>query len=538
MSWAVLAVGAFFAILQWITYAGACADIVARCNSWVTSCKKRERVAQTRDSAVADLERILALNPRLGLLRRLGVIAPLLGVTLTAGSVLVGGALGSPILGMTMNASASQAPSSLVAVGPLFWGVCVGAALAMFNQLLVHRASVIEDELFRSAIEPRASGLFRDSDDRLDIVIRQVEAAGLLLGRSIVGVEQVLVKAQESMTQVHEAGLQAASSFTQFASGFEATLAVPVRSLKDAAAEMRGGAVEAANQFGVGVKSLVKQSAAIERSVSLMLERQESAVARQVVSAEAIAAAANSIDAMLAPLRSSAVGEFEQGLIAASAASTRLGAALAGAETQVAAAASTVPSALASFSSGLEAVTREERSRVATALADAVAEARKLADSIRSTSAIALEASNAGGAAIEELGRSIEALRTYTTEFASHMELLSRESERRVASDSSMGKAAQSTKAALDQFRTALSSADIAAIGPSAAQLNQSVRDMSDALTRAKADLDRQMLEAKGVFAASTRLEDAPSALSVSTSSPGAAHQVAPIAANDLGGAG
>jgi hypothetical protein len=269
-----------------------------------------------------------------------------------------------------------------------------------------------------------------------------------------------------------------------------------------------------------------------------MLERQESAVARQVVSAEAIAAAANSIDAMLAPLRSSAVGEFEQGLIAASAASTRLGAALAGAETQVAAAASTVPSALASFSSGLEAVTREERSRVATALADAVAEARKLADSIRSTSAIALEASNAGGAAIEELGRSIEALRTYTTEFASHMELLSRESERRVASDSSMGKAAQSTKAALDQFRTALSSADIAAIGPSAAQLNQSVRDMSDALTRAKADLDRQMLEAKGVFAASTRLEDAPSALSVSTSSPGAAHQVAPIAANDLGGAG
>jgi len=537
MSWAVLAVGAFFAVLQWITYAGARAAIVARCNSWVTSCKKRERTAQTRDSAVADLERILALNPRLGLLRRLGVIAPLLGVTLTAGSVLLGGVFGAPILGMAASSSAGQSPVSLVTVGPLFWGVCVGAVLAMFNQFLVHRASVIEDELFRSAIEPRVSGLFRDSEDRMDIVIRHIESAGLSLGRSISGVEQVLMKAQESMVQVHGAGLQAATSFTQFATGFEATMAAPVRSLTAAAAEMRGGAIEVTKQFGFGVKSLVKQSTAIEKSVSVTLERQESAAARQVVSAEAIAAAANSIDAMLAPLRSSTVVDFERCLVAANAASTRFGAALAGAETQVAAAASTVPLALASFLTGLEAVSREDRSRVATAVSEAVAEARKLADSIRTTSVIALEASNTGEAAIEELGRSIEALRTYTTEFASHMELLSKESARRVASDSSMGKAAQSTKVALDQFRNSLSASDISAIGPSAAQLNQSVREMVDALARAKADLDRQMVEYKAVLAASVSAESAPLELAVSTSTPGAAHTSVPVATSDLGGA-
>ena len=51
---------------------------------WMKEIEAGDRGQQTRDSAILDLERALATCPHASLLRKLGVIAPLLGVTLTA----------------------------------------------------------------------------------------------------------------------------------------------------------------------------------------------------------------------------------------------------------------------------------------------------------------------------------------------------------------------------------------------------------------------------------------------------------------------
>ena len=123
-----ICVGLLFLALQFWKYRQAKSSVQSRCTQWARSCSDGKRRGQTRESAVLDLERSLAGNPDMSFLRRLGVIAPLIGVALTAVSVLSLGFGGSSAaLQTTLLESSNVAIVAAGIINPLFWGVSVGA---------------------------------------------------------------------------------------------------------------------------------------------------------------------------------------------------------------------------------------------------------------------------------------------------------------------------------------------------------------------------------------------------------------------------
>jgi hypothetical protein len=288
-----ICVGLLFLALQFWKYRQAKSSVQSRCTQWARSCSDGKRRGQTRESAVLDLERSLAGNPDMSFLRRLGVIAPLIGVALTAVSVLSLGFGGSSAaLQTTLLESSNVAIVAAGIINPLFWGVSVGAVLAILNQLFLHHATKFEDTCFAECIDPaRASG-FRDTDDRLDALIKQFDEAALRLGQSADIVGNMLKTARAAMEGMNEACNEAATSLGGISVNLNEALRAPTKDFVDAAAGMRKTALDAAKQFSTGITALSKQTTTVEQRIGAALERNAEVVDAQAKSADAVAKAA------------------------------------------------------------------------------------------------------------------------------------------------------------------------------------------------------------------------------------------------------
>ncbi len=339
MSWIVIvAVGVVFFGIQILVYRGTQRSISDRCGGWVGSCKLGKRSAQTREAAIADLERALAMTPAFGTLRRLGVIAPLLGVLLTAGSVLLSRQWSDLMQGTGEATGASPVMGGGVfqAMVPLFSGIFVGAFLAIFNQILVTLAHREEDRLFYMASDATIDCDFLRTDDRLAQIFSQIEVGGKQLFASSAAVESMLKTARHAMEGMYEACNAAVTDLNTIPPGIRAAIEEPVKDFVGAAREMRTGAQDAAKQFGTGIKTLSKQVEALEVQVVASLNRQTAATTNQVEMATSLAASARAFEAALAPLRSTTLKEFEQQVAGSAAAAMRATLALDGIERQCA----------------------------------------------------------------------------------------------------------------------------------------------------------------------------------------------------------
>jgi len=268
---------------------------------WMREVDSASRAAQTRDSALLDLERALASCPRASLLRKLGVIAPLLGVTLTALAFMASAGIMSDMLGASELAGDPGGPerSALIqrAISPLFLGVLVGALLAIFNQLLQALLARQEDAVIRVASSPALLGKFRDPDSAFErfaegireSTARLQEAAGLL--------EQMMSGSRTEFGALSDGARELSSELKSGAASFREAVETPAQEFAAAAGAMR----EAAQSVGSKMKSGFVTLG--ERSLKLQQLLESIAAAHEAETAK-FAAASQGIEQALDGLRS------------------------------------------------------------------------------------------------------------------------------------------------------------------------------------------------------------------------------------------
>ena len=269
---------------------------------------------------MSEFERALGMCPEFGLLRRLGTIAPLLGVTLTAGSVLWGGGLGlsnadNPSLG-----GGGEGSFILGTVGPLFWGVFIGAFLAIVNQVLVSIAHREEARILGEAEARMQAKWFRDTEERLDAIVSGMERGGVVLNDASEAIVQMLTLARKSMEGMAEACNEAATDLKSLSMQLEGAIKEPVRDFVESAKELRGAAVDAAREFQGGVKTLAKQAANMDKQLAESIARQEAAVAAHGRLVGTIENVVKSFEATVEPLHGRQLQEFTAQLQGGSAA--------------------------------------------------------------------------------------------------------------------------------------------------------------------------------------------------------------------------
>jgi len=231
----VIVVGIAGLVLQWLVLRSAITEIRWRTQGWLDRAAAGAFGRQTRDDAITELERDLALTPSAVALRRLGVMAPLLGVVLTAGSVMFSKTSLATLVNVSETTSVVKIMEGLL---PLLAGVTVGALLAIFNQLLLivfHRA---EDRLMHEAVSMLKNGWFRDTDDRVELVVGQIAGLGEAIAQMQQRIASVVQVTVDSGEQLGLAISTASKGLEKAASDFAEVIATPAREFKASAEEI------------------------------------------------------------------------------------------------------------------------------------------------------------------------------------------------------------------------------------------------------------------------------------------------------------
>lgn len=256
------------------------------------------------------------MSPEFGLLRRLGVIAPLLGVTLTAGSVLLPGG-GLQNLGADSSSGAGAVAvdgALLLAVVPLFSGVCAGALLAILNQVLVSLAFRREESLFIAATEPVRTSHFRDTEDRLDAIVAKMGEGGSRLTEASNTIGGMLGIARDAMQGMSDACNEAVTDLLALATRLESATEIPVREFVGAASELRRVSSDAAKEFGAGMKALSNRTAEIEKKIGDSIQKHVAAAEIQSQLVQSLVERAAQAEAALKPLNMETVQQFDSSL--------------------------------------------------------------------------------------------------------------------------------------------------------------------------------------------------------------------------------
>ena len=521
MTWIVIVVVAvgvgFFGGQIW-HYLGTKREISKRCGEWVRRAQDGKMSAQTRESALADLERALAMSPSFGTLRRLGVIAPLLGVLLTASSVLLSSELSELMNGSqtARTAESSTGAATFRAIAPLFSGICVGAFLAILNQIFVTVAHREEDRLFYLASDATLECEFLRTDDRLAQIFSQIERGGKQLSDSSAVVESMLTAARAAMDGMNEACNAAATDLLAIPQGFRTAIDVPLKEFVGAAREMRIGAQDAAKEFGTGVKTLAKQAEVLQGQVTSSLSRQVAASTRQEEMAATLVASARAFEECLAPLRSSALADFQRQLEASAFAATGVATALKTIERRSASAGDSIEKSTEKLGSAVESMATtcvavsegsKDLSRSVRDAALGFAETAKLsvasADQVRSSGEAFASLANSMKADGSAISRSLQAL-------SESIQRTAEEDARLTASLSSTTNELGETVVAIKGVRGALGQLDFQPVQTSANNLARSVQSLDGNCSAASESMQRQVAAMNAMLAqidaASSRL--------------------------------
>lgn len=176
-AWSHWLVGLAFVVVQAVTFRRYCRLIPRVLDDWQTWCAKPDLQFVPRSELLDVLHsRLHETSPYL-LLSRLGTMAPLVGVIVTAIGFINLSDLsfaGSPAT------QAADAPGPLAPIRPLFYGVLLGSLLALLNQLLMQlaagRAAAAIHEADTRRMRTRSVSL--PSHIAQDFSARAAEAAG------------------------------------------------------------------------------------------------------------------------------------------------------------------------------------------------------------------------------------------------------------------------------------------------------------------------------------------------------------------------
>jgi hypothetical protein len=272
----VLIVAALFAGLQAIAMRNWLRDTRQSCRQWISSCRDGRRRLQPRESAIADLERQLATSFWSTLLRRLGIVAPLVGVILTVGSIILGGdGIGSlfapPDSGKSFGSDPLSASFGVSRLAPLLAGVAAGALLAILNQVLCAFATYREERAVALSTEAVSGELFRDTDYRLEDVVAGIERAGTRLAAVSEGLSQMLAGATGSIESVRSNCESSASLLSGAARGLQEALVQPIQVIAASATAVRDSMERLSSEVGTSSVALARSAgsaaSALERSV-------------------------------------------------------------------------------------------------------------------------------------------------------------------------------------------------------------------------------------------------------------------------------
>jgi methyl-accepting chemotaxis protein len=281
--WSVL-VGAVVLLIQLGVFVRAGRSARARGAQWMEELESGLRAEQQRDSAILDLERSLLSCPSAGLLRKLGVVAPLLGVTLTALAFM----MNSEVVGAMMSESGSQDPETSIdrsmliqqAIAPLFTGVLIGAILAIINQFL--QALLVKQEDFELAIasNPALIQQFRDPDsafERFSEGIREsaaqlVDSASLLRG--------MMTETSAGMAELSSGANSLAGELRSGAASLREAVDIPAQELTAAAGSMRDSAQAVASKLKSGFVTLGERSIKLQQMLEQIANSHEEQISK------------------------------------------------------------------------------------------------------------------------------------------------------------------------------------------------------------------------------------------------------------------
>jgi len=307
----ILVVGSAFFTVQCAVAFAAFRSIRAECDAWKAACLTGAMSGLTRDACVSALERQIDLDPRLAGLRRMGTMAPLLGVVLTAGAIVFGDS-GPALMALTsVGEGGDPRGSAAVSLTTLFAGVCAGALLAIVNQVLQATLGFVERRMVRAAVAGVAEVRFADSDDRIQQVAGAIVSASEALQ---VAVEQLQSAARAAVGAAEELGdhCRTASEDLETASdGFRAASVSIRQGLEAAGAGMQEAMKQCASKFTLATAALEElTSGAVER-VDRAMARQAEVASRQSQLLTSVEQAARSFETAIAPLKDSSIPEFQ-----------------------------------------------------------------------------------------------------------------------------------------------------------------------------------------------------------------------------------
>ena len=274
----VAVVGVAGLALQIVVQSIARGEFKSRCESWLSEAQQGSYRRQTRGAALAELERGLMLAPGSIMLRRLGVMAPLLGVVLTAGSIALGQST-SRLVGI--QSDGLSVGVILQSVSPLLAGVTVGALLAIVNQVLMiflHRA---EDQMLREVTELLEPGWFRDTDDRMDLLTDQIQSAGQALDQVVRRLADISSSTIDAVGRLGEAVGTAAGQLSEVTQQLRTVVERPAQQFTEAANLLTDSTAGVVKQYGRLASSLEGVHTQGMEGLAVAQQRQLEAVQQQ-----------------------------------------------------------------------------------------------------------------------------------------------------------------------------------------------------------------------------------------------------------------
>jgi methyl-accepting chemotaxis protein len=276
---------------------------------------------QPREAAIADLERSTATCPASAHLRKLGVVAPLLGVTLTALSFIFNADGISALVtvpqppiepgdasGVGEDGVASRAQLIRDGIVPLFMGVMLGAVLAIVNQLLQSRLMRSEDEILTASASPALAHYFRNPDSAFDRFADGIRESTELLSDAAKHLEAMLKRSGDGMETLSEGTHGLAAELSASAQALRDSVEIPARELVVAAQAMRNSALAVSSEFEDGFVQLGRRGVTLQQLLEEIASRNAMATDRHGGAIDALQASVRELTLATTEMRASLSG--------------------------------------------------------------------------------------------------------------------------------------------------------------------------------------------------------------------------------------
>ena len=339
----VFGIGLAVAIVQMVLLRRCRAEIQVRCRVWLDECRRGQYQGHSRGEAVTELERLLGLAPFAAALRRVGVMAPLLGVVLTTGSI---------IASQSDQARSGTRAFTMPELAPLLAGVSVGAVLAIINQYLLILVRRFEDREMRVVIQSIEPTWFSDTADRLGKIVSGIDAAGIALGSAIAQLSTASTQASVVIDQLGSA-LQASTERLGTLTGqLKAAVHEPAKDFVAAASELSLSSKTVATSYRTMTDTMQKLGDLSVTRLESMLDKQARQQQDQVEAVGVLSQASEKLRTSISALTDVRASEIREQFALAASSATSL--AEAGAR-----AASTIESTGSGFAERLQRATEQ-----------------------------------------------------------------------------------------------------------------------------------------------------------------------------------